>query len=200
MRFAWQFSVPPGKYRNRSSYHAMKVSFQVPSDLIFAWSGERWLDEAHEGWHSTRKSPITLSSLKRPISSVIKARSRCITNKTDKYYLNRSSEASDRRTTSYGTLRLIHTCRAVPLPSTESAVSFVKVRVVVVRNRTWQTNHGPSLNSQIPCRALAVHLPRTFKVACTAAWSKHGRGKTWYVWIKHGRTVLFSWERHKLTI
>ena len=105
MRFAWQFSVPPGKYRNRSSYHAMKVSFQVPYDLIFAWSGERWLDEAHEGWHSTRKRPITLSSLKRPISRVIKARSRCITNKTDKYYLNRSSEASDRRTTSYGTFK-----------------------------------------------------------------------------------------------
>jgi len=31
---------------------------------------------------------------------------------------------------------LIHTCHAVPLPSSDSAVSFVKVRVVAVNIRT----------------------------------------------------------------
>ena len=32
------------------------------------------------------------------------------------------------------------------------------------------------------------------------AWSEHGRGTAWYVWIRHSRTALFKWERHNLNL
>ena len=41
--------------------------------------------------------------------------------------------------------------------------------------------------SRRPCCALA--LRRT-------AWSEHGMGMAWQVWIRHGLTVSIKWERH----
>jgi hypothetical protein len=84
---------------------------------------------------------------------------------------------------------LIHTCHAAPLPFSDSAVSFVKVRVVdanirtaspattvysnnlrgTPRGRRKKPNAGRSptcrlwtadANSHIPCRSHAAHMPR----------------------------------------
>ena len=75
--------------------------------------------------------------------------------------------------------------------------NFVNVRVVAGRSRTWVGHQQPVERRTIlihichvvpvpfPCRA--VQWP--WKVALRVAWSEHGRGAAWHVWIKHGRTL-----------
>ena len=60
---------------------------------------------------------------------------------------------------------LIHTCHAMPIPCSDHAVLLKAT-----------AQHG----CLTPCCAVA--LRRT-------AWSEHGKGMTWQVWIRHGRTV-----------
>jgi len=64
---------------------------------------------------------------------------------------------------------------------------FVELRVVAGRSRTRAGS--PQAVSRQPCCAVA--LRRT-------AWSEHGMGAAWQVWIRHGRTVYIKWERHIL--
>jgi len=64
---------------------------------------------------------------------------------------------------------------------------FAKLRVVAGRNRTRAGS--PQAVSRRPCCAVALKRK---------AWSEHGMGIAWYVWIRHGRTVLIKWERHIL--
>jgi hypothetical protein len=112
---------------------------------------------------------------------------------------------------------LIHTCNAATLPFSDSAVSFVKVHVVdgnirtaslvlvtivelrVVAGRSRTRAGRPNVVSwrpmpihayhadpmPLPCRA----VPWPWEVAFRTAWSWHGRGTAWHVWIKHGRTM-----------
>jgi hypothetical protein len=134
---------------------------------------------------------------------------------------------------------LIHTWHDAPLPCSDSAVSFVKVRVVAGNIRTasptvvffvmccyhsfprpWQTLFGFKLATCIwdwyaadnnfvelcvvagRSRAwtgtqqavsrrpyCAVALRRT-------AWSEHGMGPAWKVWIRHGHTVNQMGKTH----
>jgi len=55
---------------------------------------------------------------------------------------------------------------------------FVELRVVSGKSRTRAVS--PQAVSRRPC--CAVTLRRT-------AWSEHGMGTAWQVWIRHGRTV-----------
>jgi hypothetical protein len=96
------------------------------------------------------------------ISSPVIAEKECV------YYAVRSES-----------LRLIHTYHAVPLPRSDSAAPFVKLRVVVGRTRTWPD--GPQavgktadVNSQIPCRASAVALRSRFQSDMVTARQGHG--------------------------
>jgi hypothetical protein len=45
-----------------------------------------------------------------------------------------------------------------------------------------------------PCRA----VPWPWEVALRMAWSWHGTGAAWHVWIKRGRNVSVKWERQNL--
>ena len=64
---------------------------------------------------------------------------------------------------------------------------FVELRVVA--GRSWKQAGSPQAVSRRPCCAVA--LRRT-------AWSEHGMGAAWQVWIRHGRTVKIKWERRIL--
>jgi len=55
---------------------------------------------------------------------------------------------------------------------------FVELRMVAGRSRTRAGSPQPI--SWRPCRAVAFR--RT-------AWSEHGMGAAWQVWIRHSRTV-----------
>jgi len=55
---------------------------------------------------------------------------------------------------------------------------FVELRVVASRSR-MQPGTPQAVSRQACC---AVALGRT-------AWSEHGTGIAWQVWMKHGRTV-----------
>jgi len=55
---------------------------------------------------------------------------------------------------------------------------YVELRVVAGRSRTWEGS--PQAVSRRPCCSVA--LRRT-------AWSEHGMGAAWQVWIRHSRTV-----------
>jgi hypothetical protein len=50
-----------------------------------------------------------------------------------------------------------------------------------------QTYHAVPM--PFPCRSPAANLPRPREVAFRTAYSWHGRGTAWHVWIKQGRTV-----------
>jgi len=55
---------------------------------------------------------------------------------------------------------------------------FVELRMVAGKSRTRAGS--PQAVSRRPCWAMA--LRRT-------AWSEHGVGAAWQMWIRHGRTV-----------
>jgi hypothetical protein len=112
---------------------------------------------------------------------------------------------------------LIHTCHAAPLPCSDSALSFVKVRVVGGNIRTasstdrlfcsftlttciwdWYASDSnlcgtPHSNRKKPKRTgspQAVSRRRCCALALTiTTWSEHGMGMAWQVWNRYGCTV-----------
>ena len=107
---------------------------------------------------------------------------------------------------------LIHTCRAVPLPCTcgprsRPCPSWKSACSRKIPNFNRETPHGsrkkPNLGRSltdrretadvfftytIPCPWRAVPWP--WEVASKAAWSEHGRGTAWYVWIAFMKVTL----------
>jgi hypothetical protein len=84
----------------------------------------------------------------------------------------------------------IRTCHAVPLLFSDSAVSFVKVRVVDGRSRTRAGRpHAVSGRPMLIHTCHAMPMSRCSEVAFRTAWSWHGTGAAWHVWIKHGRSA-----------
>jgi hypothetical protein len=98
----------------------------------------------------------------------------------------------------------------VPYPSWKSACSrkkselpFVKLRIVVGRNRT-STDRPQAVER----RSMLIHTYNAVPLLCRglekSLVKRNGRstaGTTaWHVWIKHGRTVLFKWERHNINL
>jgi hypothetical protein len=66
----------------------------------------------------------------------------------------------------------------------KSELPIVKLRVVVGRNRTWANR--PQAVDRRPLLIHTYHdvpMPWPWEVACKSAWSEHGRGTVWYVWI-----------------
>jgi hypothetical protein len=53
----------------------------------------------------------------------------------------------------------------------------------------WWDRRLPKGGFTIPCRSPAANLPWPWEVAFRTAWSWHGKGTAWHVWIKHGRTL-----------
>jgi hypothetical protein len=113
---------------------------------------------------------------------------------------------------------LIHICHAATLPFSDSAVSFVKVRVVagnirtaslllvttfvelrVVAGRSRTQAGSPHAVSgrpmiihtynAVPMPHCAVALRGRFQNEMAVAWQGNGMGTAWHVWIKHSRTV-----------
>jgi hypothetical protein len=86
---------------------------------------------------------------------------------------------------------LTHTCHTAPLPLSDNAVSFVKVRVVAGRSRTRAGRpHAVSGRPMLIHTCHAMTMPRPCRsvpwpseVAFRTAWSWHGTGAAW---ARHG--------------
>jgi len=61
---------------------------------------------------------------------------------------------------------------------------FVELHVVARGSRKW----AGSLQALSRWLCCGVALRRT-------AWSEHGMGAAWQVWIRRGHTVLIKWEK-----
>jgi hypothetical protein len=117
---------------------------------------------------------------------------------------------------------LIYTCHVATLPFSDSAVSFVKVRVVdgnirtaslflvttfvelsMVAGRSRTQAGRPYAVSGRPmliCTYHAVSIPLScravpwlWEVAFRTTWSWHGKGMAWYLWISFTRAVRLRW-------
>jgi hypothetical protein len=113
---------------------------------------------------------------------------------------------------------LIHTCHAPPLPFSDSAVSFVKVRVVAGNIRTAsptverigmllitifvelrvvavRTRTRTGRPHAVSGRPMLIHTCHAHTALCRdlekSLSERHGRGMgaAWHVCIKHGRTI-----------
>jgi hypothetical protein len=123
---------------------------------------------------------------------------------------------------------LIHTCPAATLPFSDSAVSLVKVRVVdrniltaslflvtpfvellvvagISRTRAGRphaVSGRPMLNHThhaVPKRLSCRAVPWPWEVVFRTAWSWHGRGTAWCVWISvKTATRLQDIDRNRL--
>jgi hypothetical protein len=67
-------------------------------------------------------------------------------------------------------------------------INFLELRAVAARGRKMASHQHA-----VSCRHPAATLPWPWKVAFRKAYSWHGRGTAWYVWIRLKRSV--QWHR-----